>query len=204
MKGLKYEYVPVHLVNGEQNQDAYTALNPQHQVPTLQVRDLATGKVVTLTQSLPIIEFLDEAFPQSKAVLLPKGGPDALMKRAQARRVAEMVNSGIQPLQNLSVMNQITAESGGAYEGKAFGRDAIVKGLGALEAVVKEVAGKYCVGDTVTLADAALIPQLYNARRFDVDLAPYPTLLRVEAALVELEPFKKAHPDQQIDAVRQR
>lgn len=104
----------------------YTALNPQHQVPTLEVRDLATGQTLALTQSLPIIEFLDEAFPETTP-MLPRGGPDAVFQRAQVRRVAEIVNAGIQPLQNLTPMNKITAESGGAYDGKDFGRDAILK-----------------------------------------------------------------------------
>jgi maleylpyruvate isomerase len=112
--------------------------------------------------------------------------------------LSEMVNSGIQPLQNLSVLQFVKGEL--KSDDKAFAAHWNARGLAALEAAVKETAGTYCLGETVSFADICLVPQLYGARRFAVDLTPYPTLTRIEAACEKLPAFQAAHPDRQPDA----
>ncbi|KFE62689.1 maleylacetoacetate isomerase [Hyalangium minutum] len=192
LKGLSYSYEAVHLVKdgGQQNSDAYRALNPMRTVPTLELEE--GGQVRRLSQSVAILEYLEERYPTP--ALLPA---DPLL-RARIRMLAEMVNSGIQPLQNLSVLQFVKGEL--QRDDKAFAAHWNVRGLTALEAAVKETAGTYCLGETVSLADIFLVPQLYGARRFAVDLSPYPTLTRIEAACEKLPAFQAAHPDRQPDA----
>jgi maleylpyruvate isomerase len=119
--------------------------------------------------------------------------------RARARMLAEMVNSGIQPLQNLSVLQFVSGQL--KADEKAFAAHWNARGLTALEAVVKETAGTYCLGEQVSFADICLVPQLYGARRYGVDLSPYSTLTRIEAACNNLPAFQAALPDRQPDAV---
>jgi maleylpyruvate isomerase len=192
LKGLAYNYEAVHLLKdgGQQNSDAYRALNPMRTVPTLEFEH--EGQVRRLSQSVAILEYLEERYPTP--ALLPS---DPLL-RARARMLVEMVNSGMQPLQNLSVLQFVKGEL--KSDDKAFGAHWNVRGLTALEAAVKETAGTYCLGETVSLADVFLVPQLYGARRFAVDLTPYPTLTRIEAACEKLPAFQAAHPDRQPDA----
>ncbi|WP_338863697.1 maleylacetoacetate isomerase [Myxococcus stipitatus] len=194
LKGLSYEYAAVHLMKdgGQQNSPEYRAVNPMRTVPTLEWTE-ADGTPLRLSQSIAILEFLEERIPSP--ALLPK---DAYL-RARVRMVAEGVNSGIQPLQNLSVLQRIKSELNG--DDKAWAAHWNMRGLEALESLVKPTAGRYCVGDAVTLADVCLVPQLYGARRFGVDVSAYPTLLRIEAACAELPAFQAAHPDRQPDAV---
>ncbi|AKQ63641.1 Maleylacetoacetate isomerase [Myxococcus hansupus] len=194
LKGLKFDYVPVHLVKdgGEQHGAAYRAVNPMRSLPTLEWTE-ADGSVRRLSQSLPVLEYLEERFPAP--ALLPA---DPFL-RAKARMLAEMVNSGIQPLQNLSVMQRLKQELGA--DDKAWSAYWNARGLEALEAAVQSTAGRFCVGDTVSLADVCLVPQLYGARRFGVDVAAYPTLLRIEAECQSLPAFQAAQPDRQPDAV---
>lgn len=193
LKGLSYEYAPVHLVKdgGEQNSEAYRALNPMRTVPTLEVTE--GGRVRHLAQSLAILEYLEERYPSP--ALLPK---DA-WGRAHVRMLAELVNSGIQPLQNLSVLQRIKGELKG--DDRAWCAHWIERGLTAFQTAVKETAGTYCHGDTVSFADICLVPQLYGARRFGVDLKPYELLTRIEAACASLPAFQAAHADRQPDAV---
>lgn len=192
IKGLAYTYEAVHLLKdgGQQNTEAYRALSPMRTVPTLEFEE--GGQVRRLSQSLAILEYLEERY-RTPALL-----PAEPLLRARARMLSEMVNSGIQPLQNLSVLQWVKGELKG--DDKAFAAHWIARGLTALEAAVKETAGTYCLGDTVSLADICLVPQLYASRRFGVDLAPYPTLTRIEAACGELPAFQAAHPDRQPDA----
>jgi maleylpyruvate isomerase len=193
LKGLKFDYAAVHLLQdgGQQHSEAYRALNPMRTLPTLEWTE-EDGTQRRLSQSLAILEYLEARHPSPP--LLPK---DPYLA-AKARMLAEMVNSGIQPLQNLSVMQRIKSEL--KADEKAWSAYWNVRGLEALEAAVKPTAGRYCVGDEVSLADICLVPQLYGARRFAVDLTPYPTLLRIEAACNELPAFQAAHPDRQPDA----
>ncbi|MFO0645436.1 MAG: maleylacetoacetate isomerase [Polyangiales bacterium] len=192
LKGIAYEYVPVSLIadGGQQHTDAYRALNPMAQVPTLEIEE--EGAVLRLTQSIAIVEYLEERFPTPS--LLPK---DAY-SRARARALAELVNSGIQPLQNLEPQRYVREELHG--DAKAWTTYFIGRGMRALEALASETAGRFLVGDEVSVADVCLIPQMFAARRFGVDPATLPTLARVEAACNALEAFAAARPERQPDA----
>ena len=191
LKGLQHQIVPVHLLRdgGEHRQAAYTKLNPLQEVPALEFEE--GGSTVVLTQSMAIVEYLEEAYPMP--ALLPQ--PPVL--RAKVRQLAEMINAGIQPLQNLGVGLAVEKLGG---DKQAWAQQWIQRGLGAVESLAKHSASKFMVGSTVTLADVFLVPQLYSARRLNVDLAAYPTLTQVEAALNALPAFAAAHADKQVDA----
>lgn len=176
---------------GAQHSAEFRTLNPMSQVPVL-VIDGPPGPPRTLTQSMAILEYLEERFPSPP--LLPA---DPWL-RARARQLGEMVNAGIQPMQNLSLLQRL-GESGLA-EPRELARHHIARGLGAIEAIAGETAGRFLVGDAPTIADLYLIPQLYAARRFDVDLTAYPGLLKIEATCAALPSFAAAHPDVQPDA----
>ncbi len=196
LKGIAYERHAVNLIapgptGGEQHAATYATLNPLEQVPVLELDAAEAGHspIRHIAQSMAILEFLDERFPVPP--LLPA---DPLL-RARARQLAEMVNAGIQPLQNLStteyVKHELSADAG------AWCRHFVPRGLAALEALAAPMAGTFLLGDAVTLPDLYLVPQLYAARRFSVDLGVYPTLQRVEAACAALPAFIAAHPNQQ-------
>lgn len=190
-KGLAFETVPVHLLRngGEQHGEEHRKLNPMEQLPVL----IVDG--VPLVQSLAILEFLEERHPEPP--LLPRE-PFA---RARARALAEVVNSGVQPLQNLEVMQRLGGTFGADKPAQqAWARAYIERGLAALEAMVTPGAGRFSVSDEVSFADLCLVPQLYNARRFSVDLSVCPTLVAIESRLVELPAFAAAHPDRQPDS----
>ncbi len=193
IKALEYDYVIVNILKREQSSDAHIARNPMAQVPALEITE-DDGTVRCLVQSLPILEYLDERWP-NKTPLLPRD----LYLRARCRGLAEIVNSGIQPMQNLTTTKAI----------KAFGGDEVVwpksfiaDGLAAFERVTAEVAGKFCVGDEPTIADCCLIPQLASARRFGVDIAKHTLLLGIEERCLALPAFANAAPDRQPDAVK--
>ncbi len=194
LKGLSYEVVPVHLIKdgGQQRAEGFRKLNPLAQVPVLEVED---DGIQHLSQSLPIIEYLDERFPDPRLL------PGTARHRARIRQLAEMVNAGTQPLQNLGVLGQLSEVGAGEHK-KAWAQHFIATGLAALEQASRQSAGAFLVGDAPTLADLCLVPQLYNARRFDCELSAYPTLLSVESACEALDAFQKAHPDVQPDAER--
>jgi maleylpyruvate isomerase len=189
-KGLPYTYVGVPLLEGAQKRDDYAALNPMRQVPTLVVTDDA-GAQHELAQSLAIIEYLEETHPAPP--LLPRDP----LARARVRQLAEIVNSGIQPHQNTGTLAGL-ARLGG--DGPAWARGFIAVGLSAMEAIARKTAGRFLVGDEVSIADLCLVPQLYGARRFGAPLDGCPTLLRIEEACAALEPFRRAHADVQPDA----
>jgi maleylpyruvate isomerase len=191
-KGLDWEYRAVNLLEGAQFQPAHRARSPLGQVPCLEVEE--GGRVLHLVQSMAILEWLEERFPRRP--LLP-ADPEG---RARVRALAEHVNAGTQPFQNASPLKWLREERAGLDE--KWVRHWLAFALGGLERAVAEGAGRYCHGDAVTLADLFLAPQLYGARRFGVDLAPFPTLTRVEAALRQLEAFQQAEPDRQPDAPR--
>lgn len=184
-KEIEYECNTVNLIleGGQQNTGTYKEINPMAQVPSLVIDEL------TLTQSQAILEYLEEAYPTN--CLLPKD----INKRFKVREICEIIVSGIQPLQNASVLKQI----GGSQDQKEWANKWITKGLTALEKVLKFCSGKYCVGDEVTLADCCLVPQLYNARRFEIDVEMFPVCLRIEKEVEKLPAFLKAHPNNQPD-----
>ncbi|WP_437586677.1 maleylacetoacetate isomerase [Sorangium sp. So ce1000] len=192
-KGAPHAYRPVNLVRdgGEQLRDDYRAKNPMAQVPLIEFEQ--GGAVRRVSQSVAIIELLEDLFPAPP--LLPA---DPYL-RAKARQLAEMINSGTQPLQNTATLKCVRDELGG--DEKAFARRFIASGLAAFQAAAEELSGRFCVGDQVTVADVFLVPQLYNARRYEVDLAPLSTLTRIEAACMDLPAFQAAHADRQVDAV---
>ncbi|KYF73025.1 maleylacetoacetate isomerase [Sorangium cellulosum] len=192
-KGIEHAYRPVNLVRdgGEQLRDDYRARNPMAQVPLLELEQ--GGAVRRVSQSVAIIELLEELFP-SPALL-----PADPYLRARARQLAEMINSGTQPMQNTATLKYVQNELGG--DQRAFARRFIGSGLAAFQVAAGEHAGRFCVGDEVTVADVFLVPQLYNARRYEVDLTPLSTLTRIEAACMALPAFQAAHADRQADAV---
>jgi len=152
------------------------------------------GSVRSITQSLPILEYLDERWPD-KARLLPRD----LYLRARARGLAEIVNSGIQPHQNLTTMRAVKAV--GADE-LVWPKNFIADGLVAFQRAASDIAGKFCVGDEPSIADCCLIPQLNAARRFGVDITRLDLLLGIEERCQALPAFQNAAPDRQPDAVK--
>ncbi len=192
LKQLPYDYVAVNIVHGEQHADAYRAKNPLAQVPTLEITE-DDGSRFALTQSLAILEYLDERWPDPP--LLPR---DPLL-RARTRALAEIINAGIQPLQNLGTLRKIKALGG---DEAAWIRPVIADGLAAFARIAAGVAGTFSVGDSPTLADCCLVPQLAGARRFHVDLEPFPKLLAIEAHCLPLPAFADAMPHHQPDAVK--
>lgn len=191
-KDLPFEYVAVNLLEGQQHGDEYKAVNPIGMVPTLEV--VEGGVTRRLAQSLAILEWLEESYPAKP--LLPADRWD----RARVRALAELVNSSIQPLHNLLVLGKVEAMGG---DKKAWASFFIERGLAALEAEVAKDGGRFCFGDSPTLADVCLVPQLYGARRFGADPSKFPRLLAVESACAALPAFAAAHADRQPDAVAQ-
>ncbi len=191
-KGLAYEYQPVNLRlgPGEQHAEQFRAVNPMRQVPVLEVED--GGQTFCLTQSLAIVEYLEDRWPAPP--LLPEGR----VARARARQIAEMFNSGIQPLQNTSV--QLHVEGVLHANASAWIRHFVPRGIQAVEATLRETAGRFAVGDAVSIADLCIVPQLHFMRRLALDLTPYPTLVRIDAACADLPAFQHAHAGRQPDA----
>lgn len=187
-KNIPYEYVAVNILPSVKAQNApdYQKLNPMQQVPTLVLDD---GR--QLAQSIAILEYLEEVAPRPS--LLPA---DPYL-RARARQLAELVNAGIQPFQNLPTMARISELGGDAKE---FVRGYIARGLDALQASAEATAGTFLVGDAPSFAEVCLVPQLNAARRFELDVARWPLLARVEEACMRLQPFQAAHADRQPDA----
>jgi len=197
--GVPYEYHAINLLEGGQ-----AAVSEMGQVPRLDWRDGA-GKQQSLTQSLAIIEFLCDACAGGLVSSLLPSDP---LARARCRQIAEVINSGTHPLQNLSHIKEMQGDRPKeVIDARAIGASAIVKGLAAVEALlVREHASaspRFCVGAHLSLADLCLVPQMYNARRFGVDLSQYPLSLAIEAHLQTLPCYKAAHPDAQPDAVPQ-
>ena len=196
LKGISAEQLSVHLVRdgGEQHKAAYSALNPLELVPTLVMDDELDADA--LSQSLAIIEYLDEIHPQSPLL------PASALERAHVRAMALTVACEIHPLNNLRVLQYLTQTLGVDEAAKnTWYHHWVASGFAALEILLKRHSGRYCFGDTVTLADLCLVPQVYNAQRFNVDLTPYPNIMRVWAECNQLEAFADAAPERQADAV---
>jgi maleylpyruvate isomerase len=193
LKGLPYEYAPVHLLKdgGQQLKPEYTRLNPQALVPTL-----VDGDAV-LTQSMAIIEYLEETHPQPPLL------PATPVARARVRALAQGIACDIHPLNNLRVLRYLKREFDLPDEARdGWYRHWVESGLLALERMLADSpdTGTYCHGDTPTLADACLVPQVFNARRLDCDLSAMPNIVRIDAACLALPAFAQAAPDAQPDA----
>jgi maleylacetoacetate isomerase len=186
LKGIDYESRQVDLREGEQKSADYRALNPQGLVPMLEI----DGQ--RLTQSLAIINYLDIRYPTPPLI------PAAAAERAHVVAMAMAVACDIHPLNNLRVLKYLKNELGQSQEDiDRWYAHWIAEGLPGLEAMAAPKAGKFLFGDAPTGADVLLVPQLYNARRFNLPLEAYPTLLRAEENANKLEPFAAAHPDRQ-------
>lgn len=193
LKGLPYETVPVHLLRdgGQQNQPDYRALSPLGTVPTL---DAGAG---AMTQSLAIIEYLDETHP------LPPLMPASAEGRARVRGLAQTIACDIHPVNNLRVLNYLGREFGASKEQKdAWYRHWVTEGLLAIEQMLVAQPGTatFCHGQAPTLADCCLVPQVFNARRFNCALDKMPTIQRIVAACEALPAFQNAAPANQPDA----
>lgn len=190
LKGLAYDTAPVHLRRGDQNGEAYRALNPQGLVPALE----ADGAV--LTQSLATIEWLDETHPEPP--LLPADP----LERARVRAFAQVIACDIHPLQNLRVLRYLKKSFGQEQPAlDAWARHWNAEGLATCEALLAgRVEARFAFGDRPGLADIALVPQMAAADRFGLDLAPYPRLNRIRAACETLAAFADAAPARQPDA----
>jgi len=189
LKGLTAQHLPHHLRKGEQSAPAYLTINPPGLVPTREGDDGAV-----LTQSLAIIEWLDDTHPNPP--LLPKDP----LQRAKVRAFALAIACDIHPVQNLKVLARLRQL--GVAEEKVTEWAAWVnrEGLSACEALIKSEQGPFCFGGAPTIADLCLVPQLANARRFGVDVAAFPRLLEAEAATKAIKAFADAAPDKQPDA----
>jgi maleylacetoacetate isomerase len=193
LKGLAYETLPVHLLRdgGQQHAPDYAAQNPQQLVPTL----LHGARVIR--QSLAILEYLEEIHPEP--ALLPAEARD----RAHVRGLAQLVACDIHPLNNLRVMQYFEREWNLPQTARDdWTRHWIAEGFTAMETLLAGdlATGSFCHGETPGLADCCLVPQIYNARRFGVDLSPWPTILRIEAACLALPAFDATRPEKQLDA----
>jgi maleylpyruvate isomerase len=189
LKGLTVEHLPHHLRKGEQCAPAYLAINPQGLVPTLE-----SDAGAILTQSLAIIEWLDETYPEPP--LLPKDS----LQRAKVRAFAQAIACDTHPVQNLKVLarlRQLGLPEDKVTEWAAWANR---EGLSACEILAAGEAGPFCFGAAPTLADLCLVPQLANARRFGVDVTAFPRLLKAEAVAKEMKAFADAAPDKQVDA----
>lgn len=191
IKGLSYAQIPKHLRNADHKKADYVALNPQGLIPALAIGEQVIG------QSLAIIEYLDETRPSPP--LLPVG-PE---KRAIVRSMAHAIACDIHPINNLRVLNFLKNNCGQTQEGvDSWARHWISEGFRGLEIMARAYSSqeRFCFGDTVTMADICLVPQVYNASRVNTDLAPYPMLMKINSHLLTLKPFMDARPEVQPDA----
>ncbi|MGH1477168.1 MAG: maleylacetoacetate isomerase [Geminicoccales bacterium] len=189
MKGLEAEQIPVDLRAGGQRADEYLAVNPQGLVPFFVDGELR------ISQSLAIIEYLEEAYP--KDPVLPKDP----IQRATSRAIAQIIALDVHPLNNLRVLQLLESEFGAGQKKRGnWYHHWLAKGFEAVEVMVKEAPGDFCIGDQPTLADICMVPQVYNAKRYEFDLRAYPTIRAINERCHEIEAFQRAAPQHQPDA----
>ena len=184
-KEIECEYVAVDLLNGESEGTAHLARNPFGFVPALEICADLQSPPTWLTESLAIIEWADEVWPEPR--LMPKSA----IERAQVRQLAEVINAGTQPLQNLGPQNLYSTDPAAK---KVWAQHWIRIGLSCYETLVSRTAGRFSVGDELSLADLCLIPQCYNARRYGIEPAEYPRIARIEAEALKLPSCQAADP----------
>ncbi len=185
-KQIDFESRSIHLLKEEQLDPKYIQKNPLGQVPLFEHNNMS------LTQSMVIIEYIDAVFPG------PRIFPDSVNDCMLVKQICEIINSGIQPLQNLSVGQKLSKDFQASKSNiKAWNTHWISRGLYSIETLMKTCGGRYTFGDQITAADAFLIPQVYSAHRYDVDMSDFPCICRVVENCHQLEFFQRAHPDQQ-------
>ncbi|KAK3814326.1 MAG: glutathione S-transferase [Benniella sp.] len=184
LKKIEYKYQPVNLMKGEQKTDEYRKISPFGYVPAYV--DNKSGK--TLIESISILEYLDEIYPETP--LLPKDP----VERATVRTLVQAIATGIQPVANLRILQYV-----GEDRKDEWAKHFIQEGFKAVEAMLAKTAGAFAFGDKITMADLVIVPQVYNAERFNVDLSVYPTIARLNRELMELPEFRNAHPSNQPD-----
>ena len=192
LKGIDFESNPIHLLKngGEQHSDEYASLNPMHLVPTLVDEDLV------LNQSVAIIDYLEQKFPNEPLY------PLEIKARAQVQALMLDIACEIHPVNNLRIQQYIVAELGASDEQKlAWSYHWMSKGFTAIEKKLQKLSGKYCFGEQVTIADLCLVPQVYNANRFKLDMSSYPTINSIVDNCNQLQSFVDAMPENQPDAV---
>ncbi|KAH8367322.1 hypothetical protein KR200_006417, partial [Drosophila serrata] len=185
LKDISYEIKPTSLIKTISNHaytPEYLEVNPMQQVPALKIDGHS------LCESVAIMHYLEQTCPQP--ALLPQDP----LARAKVNEIVQLICSGIQPLQNTGVLEGV-----GKDKSLEWAQHWISRGFRGLERILSQSAGKYCVGNELTMADICLVPQVHNARRFKVDLSPYPTIVRLDKELLELEAFKSTHPFKQPD-----
>lgn len=190
VKMIPYDIIPVHLLRngGEQYSEKYKKVNPLAQVPTLQDNERSVA------QSMAILEYLEEEFPRPSLL------PHSSFEKAIVRQMCEIVNSSIQPLQNLSVTQYLSNTLKLSDEQKnAWVQFWILRGFESLEILLQKHSGKFSFGDQITLADCLLVPQVFSASRFHVDMTHFPKIVEINKRCMELTDFIKASPEKQPD-----
>ena len=191
LKNQPFETVPVHLLNdgGEQFKEAFSKVNGAHRIPSID----HSGKIIS--QSVAIMEYLETQFPT------PALYPTDSFQKALCRQLVEIINSDIQPLQNLSVLKKLVNDHGFTDDQKEnWIRHWISLGFASFEKLLNKTSGEFCVGDSPGVADCFLIPQVYNAIRFKVDMTAYPKIVAINEKALKLEAFILASPENQPDA----
>lgn len=199
LKNIPYKYEVVHLLEGVQHNEEFLKINPMRQVPALKVVD-RDNKTHILTQSLAIIQYLEESYPEKSIY------PHDPILRAKSRAIADTIAGGIQPLQNLETLTKygepLGVDSYNQEDRKKIAQYWILRKLENLEVLVKTTAGKYCVGDQVTIADICLVPQMFNARRFEVDTTKFPILKGIDDRMQDHEIIKRSCPQSCPEALK--
>jgi maleylacetoacetate isomerase len=183
-KGISYEYRAVNLLKNEQTTSDYSSLNPNQGLPTY-----VDTNGFAISQSAAILEYLEETHPEASLL------PGDARQRANIRKITNIIGCDIQPIQNLKILKYV-----GDDKKLAWANHWITSGFEALEKQLAITAGTYCVGDQISLADVFLVPQVYNARRFNVDLSKFPIISRIDEALTSVPAFERAHPSKMPDA----
>lgn len=194
LKKIKYEYIPVHLVKdgGQQHSKEYVGLNPAHLVPTL----IDDDDDIIINQSLAIIEYLDERYPGDTPLMSKH-----ILEKARIRSISQDIACDVQPLGNLRVLNYLSEKLGVAADEKTlWAKHWIESGFSGVEKRIQNTAGEYCFGFDLSMADICLVPQVYNAQRFGVDMSPFPVIKQISDNCNELEAFIAAKPENQPDA----
>lgn len=196
LKQLAFEYIPVNLAldGGQQFQSEYKGLNPANLVPTYIDED----EDIILNQSMAIIEYIDEKYETGHQLI-----PNHKLDRARVRMVSQDLACDVQPIANLRVLKALASQFDASEEARsAWCRDWITKGFSALEKRLQTTAGEYCFGFDLSMADVCLVPQVYNAKRFGVDMDGFPIIQRINDNCNKLSEFVEAMPENQIDAVK--